>query len=193
MLVILDRDGVLTELIGHDIARPEDLRLLPGAARAVAWLNRSGVAVAVCTNQDVVGRGEVSVEMLNRIHAKLRQDLAAEGARVDALFSCIDDPKSPTPRHKPGCGMLEEAIACFKARPGQTPVIGDELTDLEAGMRLGCPRHLVRTGRGADTERHLPASILPVRVHDDLLAAVSSLFKRRPEPQPAKATRVRSR
>src|SRR5207253_6099089 len=70
-----------------------------------------------------------------RIHAKLRQNLAVDGARLDALFSCIDDPGTPTPRHKPGCGMLEEAIACFKASPGTTAVIGDKLTDLEADRK----------------------------------------------------------
>jgi D-glycero-D-manno-heptose 1,7-bisphosphate phosphatase len=193
LLAILDRDGVLTEAIGRDVTRPEDLRLLPGAARAVAWLNRAGVAVAVCTNQDVVGRGEIDVETLNRIHAKLRQDLSLEGARLDALFCCIDDPRFPTPKRKPGSGMLEEALACFGARPGRTPVIGDKLADLQAAHGLGCPRHLVRTGEGAATERQLPSQILPVRIHDCVFDAVSVLLRRRPEQQPVKASRARSR
>ena len=45
--------------------------LLPGAARAVRRLNRSGVRAVVVTNQPVVARGMCTEEELARIHARL--------------------------------------------------------------------------------------------------------------------------
>ena len=49
--LFLDRDGVLVEEVGY-LHRPEDVRLIPGTARAVALANRHGRAVVVVTNQD---------------------------------------------------------------------------------------------------------------------------------------------
>jgi D-glycero-D-manno-heptose 1,7-bisphosphate phosphatase len=174
-LVIIDRDGVLTKEIGRDVEKPDDLRLIPGAGEAIARLNGAGIRVALCSNQDVVGRGKIDMPQLLRIQERLDEHLAALGAKLDAVFYCTDNPDHPTPRHKPGCGMLEEAIALFGAAPRQTPVIGDQLSDLKAAATLGCPRHLVRTGEGAETEAKIDAKVAPVQVHDDLWAAVMSL------------------
>lgn len=175
-LVLLDRDGTITQEIGRDITHPDDIQLLPGADAAVAHLNRAGIKVVLCTNQDVVGRGEVDLETLREVNDRLLQKLTAAGARLDAIYECCDDPAHPTRRHKPGPGLLEEAIRDFGADPARTPMIGDEITDMEAAATLGCPRHLVRTGRGGQAERRVPAGILPVRVHDDILDAVTSML-----------------
>ncbi len=176
-LVMIDRDGVLNEDSTAYIKSPAELIMIPGSARAVARLNRAGTKVAVCTNQSVVGRGIIPMEMLERIHEKLARELAAEGARLDAIFMCTDHPDRPTRRRKPGPGMLEEALQKFRADPAETPMIGDNLRDLEAAAALGCPRHLVRTGYGASVQaKGLPDAVLPVRVHDDLAAAVTALL-----------------
>jgi len=176
-LVLLDRDGVLNEETPNYVKHPGELRLLPGAARAVARLNNAGIVVAVCTNQSCVGRGIIDEAMLERIHDTLRQELAREGARLDAVFACTDHPDRATRRRKPGPGMLEEALRRYSAIPAETPMIGDNLRDLQAATAAGCPRHLVRTGHGTAVQaKGLPPEILPVRVHDDLAAAVAALL-----------------
>ena len=176
-LVIIDRDGVLNEESAAYIKSPAELIMIAGAARAVARLNRAGIKVAVCTNQSVVGRGIIPMQMLDKIHERLTENLAADGARLDALFMCTDHPDQATRRRKPGPGMLEEALRRFQASAAETPMIGDSLRDLEAAAALGCPRHLVRTGHGARTQADgIPEKLLPVRVHDDLAAAVTALL-----------------
>jgi len=68
--------------------------------------------------------------------------------------------------------MLREALQQFGALPGQTPFIGDALRDLQAAAAAGCPRYLVRTGKGATTEAAgLPDSVNPVLVFHDLYDA----------------------
>jgi D-glycero-D-manno-heptose 1,7-bisphosphate phosphatase len=176
-LVLIDRDGVLNEDSPAYIKNPGELIMIPGSARAVARLNRAGLKVAVCTNQSVVGRGMIGLDMLDRINEKLAGELAREGARLDALFMCTDHPDRPTRRRKPAPGMLEEALRQFRADAAETPMIGDNLRDLEAAAAIGCPRHLVRTGYGAKVQAAgLPDSVLPVRVHEDLAAAVTALL-----------------
>ena len=176
-LVMIDRDGVLNDEIGGYIKSPADVRMIPGSARAVARLNRAGFKIAVCTNQSVVGRGYIGIEMLTRINETIADALRAEGAHWDAMFICTDHPDRATRRRKPGPGMLEEALQMFQADPAATPMIGDNLRDLEAALAVGAQRHLVRTGHGAKAQADgLPERVLPVRVHEDLAAAVTALL-----------------
>lgn len=176
-LVLLDRDGVLNEETPNYVKHPGELRLIPGSARAVARLNRAGIKVAVCTNQSAVGRGIIDAAMLGRIHEHLASELAREGGHIDDIFACTDPPWAATQRRKPGPGMLEEALRRYGANPADTPMIGDHVRDLEAAAAAGCSRHLVRTGHGAKAQAEgIPPALLPVRVHDDLAAAITALL-----------------
>ena len=176
-LVLLDRDGVINVDRPDSVKRVDELALIPGSAAAIARLNIAGIKVAVVTNQSVVGRGVISPRQLDVIHERLAEMLAGEGARLDALIVCTDPPGAPSQRRKPRPGMLIEALQRFAARPGETPMIGDDLRDLEAAHIAGCPRVLVRTGKGVATQAAgVPATLLPVAVHADLAAAVDALL-----------------
>jgi D-glycero-D-manno-heptose 1,7-bisphosphate phosphatase len=176
-LVLLDRDGVLNVDRTDSVKSPNELVLIPGAAAAVARLNKAGIMVAVATNQSIVGRGVISARQLDVIHQRLAEMLAHDGARLDALFVCTDPPGAPSQRRKPRPGMLIEALRRFSAQAHDTPMIGDDLRDLEAAQAAGCPRVLVRTGKGAATQAAgVPPALLPVAVHADLAAAVDALL-----------------
>jgi len=176
-LILLDRDGVLAEEVPNYVKHPGELKLIPGAAAALARLNRAGWRVAVCTNQSVVGRGIIPSAMLERIHEHLRDGLAREGGRIDAIFACTDPPWAATERRKPGAGMLREALSRFSAEPAATPMVGDSLGDMQAALKAGCPRVLLRTGHGARTQAAgLPPELAPVAVHADLAAYVAHLL-----------------
>ncbi len=178
-LVLLDRDGVLNEDRPDSVRRPGDLVLIPGAAAAVARLNGAGWRVVVVTNQAVVGRGLMTADTLDRVHRTLTDALAKAGAHLDAIVTCTDPPGRPSARRKPAPGMLLEALDRFDAGPETTPMIGDGLSDMEAATAAGCARLLVRTGKGAATERAgLPAALRPITVFDDLAAAVEHLLAR---------------
>jgi D-glycero-D-manno-heptose 1,7-bisphosphate phosphatase len=177
-LVLLDRDGVINHDRAESVRSPAELVLLPGSAEAIARLNAADVRVAVVTNQSVVGRGLISMQELDRIHAELKSRLAREGARLDALLCCTDPPDRASPRRKPGPQMLQEALRMFHAQAAETPMIGDDLRDLQAARAAGCRRVLVRTGKGAAVQAAgIPHELLPVSVRADLAAAVDSYLK----------------
>ena len=176
-LVLLDRDGVLNADRPDSVKSPAELLLLPGAAEAVRRLNEAGRLVVVCTNQGVVGRGVIDETMLDRIHDKLRAELARVRARLDALIHCSDSPERPGPRRKPAPGMLREAMARFRISAGETVMIGDSIVDLEAAAAAGCRRILVRSGKGRATQAAgIPGRLLPVAVYEDLAADVEALL-----------------
>lgn len=172
-LFLLDRDGVVVVNRRDNIKTPADLQLIAGAGPAIARLNRAGCTVAICTNQPEVARGILSQEQLNAIHEALEHMLAARDARVDLILCCGYDHKCP--RRKPSAGMLREALARYRAIPGETPFVGDQADDLKAAFHAGCKRVLVRTGLGPKTlAQGLPQYLAPVAVHDDLAAIVDA-------------------
>jgi D-glycero-D-manno-heptose 1,7-bisphosphate phosphatase len=174
-LVLLDRDGVLNHDRDDYIKSPDELVIYDGAPAAVARLNRAGIAVAVVSNQSVVGRGIITPAALDAIHASLTRHLAAAGAKLDALLFAPDHPDRATERRKPGPGMLREALAEFGVAPGDAVMIGDQPTDVEAARRAGVAFILVRTGKGRATEATLPPGGA-LAVFDDLAAAVDAVL-----------------
>jgi D-glycero-D-manno-heptose 1,7-bisphosphate phosphatase len=181
-LFLLDRDGVVVVNRKDNIKTPAGLVLIPGSAEGIARLNAAGIDVAICTNQPEVARGAMSREDLDAVHDALAAMLAAKGARLWRILSCICEHK--TPRMKPGGGMLREALVSYGARAAETPFVGDQADDLKAAFHAGCPRVLVRTGLGRKTLKEgLPDYVQPVAVYDDLAAVVEAhLGNRRNAP-----------
>jgi D-glycero-D-manno-heptose 1,7-bisphosphate phosphatase len=160
-LVLLDRDGTLNRKAaeGEYVTEPEALEVLPGAADAVRRLNDAGIAVAVVTNQRCVALGLVSEATLDRIHARLREELAAQGARVDAIYHCPHHAGTCECR-KPAPGLLALAAADFGVAAADAVMVGDSAGDVEAGRRFGARTIHLTTGssNASETARDLAAA-----------------------------------
>ncbi|MCS6802618.1 MAG: D-glycero-beta-D-manno-heptose 1,7-bisphosphate 7-phosphatase [Chloroflexota bacterium] len=148
--LFLDRDGTLNVEVNY-LSRPEDLVLIDGAAEALAEARRQGWAMVVITNQAGVGRGYFTLETLERIHAKLTDELARYEVALDGIYACIHHPDDGCRCRKPEPGMILTAAADLNIDPTQSWMIGDRASDLEAGRRAGCRTALVLTGYGAVT------------------------------------------
>lgn len=180
--VFLDRDGTINEELDY-LADPDRLALYPGAAEAIAALNAAGLPVVVITNQSGVARGRLDEETLARIHAALRERLAAAGARVDLILYCPHHPELGGERYRRDCacrkprpGMLEEAARRLDLDLARSWVVGDSARDLEAGAAVGARGILVATGKGADEYERLSAAGRAPERAADLAAAVRSIL-----------------
>ncbi len=177
MLVLLDRDGVINRDAKIGILRLEDFHLLPRVPEAIALLTKAGCKIAICTNQSAVGRGQLSMETLDAMHATLQHEVQKAGGHIDLFLHAADIPEKPTARRKPGPGMLLEAIERFGADPARTPMVGDMLRDMEAAHAAGCPRILVQSGKGTHTlEQGIPPVLEPVTVVADLMQAAEHIL-----------------
>lgn len=151
--VFLDRDGTLIEDI-HYLSDPAKVRLLPGVSEALRNLQSLGFATVVVTNQSAVGRGILTLQTLNEIHAELHRQLAEHHLRLDGLYYCATAPSSSDrttiddPDRKPGPGMLLRAANDLLLDLPNSWIIGDMLSDILAGKNAGLRGSiLVRTGR----------------------------------------------
>ncbi len=154
--VFLDRDGTLNEEVGY-LSRPEDLRLLPGAAAAVAALNAQGVPVVVVTNQSGIGRGYYGWKDFSAVMSRMGTLLALENAHVDAVYAAPHHEQgqgeygvADHADRKPNPGMLLRASEEHGLDLARSWMVGDKALDVEAGHRAGCRACLVRTGYGAE-------------------------------------------
>jgi D-glycero-D-manno-heptose 1,7-bisphosphate phosphatase len=175
LLVILDRDGVINRDSDEFIKSPDEFVPLAGSIEAIADLCRAGFRVVVASNQSGVGRGLLSVDTLERIHAKLRKAVAAAGGELAGIYYCPHAPNERCACRKPRPGLLLRIAAEFDVDLRGVPAVGDSARDLEAAAAVGAWPILVRTGNGRATERKLPGK-LDVAVCDDLRAAADTII-----------------
>lgn len=168
--LFLDRDGVIVEEVGF-LSRPEQLRLIAGAAAVIAAANRAGIPVIVVTNQSGVGRGLFGWEEYARVEAALAAQLAAAGAWLDAVLACPFHPAARPPyaaadhpARKPNPGMLLIAARQLPVALERSWIVGDRAADLAAGRNAGLAGGLhVATGFGAAAEERAAALALAER------------------------------
>lgn len=137
--VFLDRDGVLNEKMpeGRYVTHWMEFRLLPGVVEAIERLNRAGLRVIVVSNQRGVALGFYTTADVEAIHNGLQDLLQTHGAHVDGFYFCPHDKRQCNCR-KPLPGLFEQALAEFpEIRSATSIMIGDSLSDIEFGRRLG--------------------------------------------------------
>jgi histidinol-phosphate phosphatase family protein len=151
-IIFLDRDGTINVNYPHldDIERME---LLPGSADAIRRLRELGWPIAVVSNQAVVVRKACPPETVEAINARMLELLAEGGASVDGVYSCLHGPDDGCGCRKPGTELLENAAKVLGADLGRSFLVGDNWSDIKAGLKVGAKTILVQTGHGLDVER----------------------------------------
>ena len=140
--VFLDRDGTINEDPGY-LSDPGEFRILPTVVEGIRLLNEATFLVVVITNQSGVARGLLTLETLTSIHHRMETDLRAGGAQIDGIYYCPHHPDDGCDCRKPETGMLERAVHELGIDPGKSYFVGDRLTDIEAGQRIGCRTVLI--------------------------------------------------
>jgi D-glycero-D-manno-heptose 1,7-bisphosphate phosphatase len=172
--VFLDRDGTINEEMGY-INHLNRFVLLPGAALAIRFLNEAGVKVVVITNQSGAARGYFAPSLVDEVHEKLTALLAAQGARVDAIYSCLHGPDECCACRKPKPGLIEQAAHDLNLDLSSSYLVGDRYKDMETARNAGVKGLLVLTGYGRGEYEHQATSwpVPPAHVAGDLLEAAA--------------------
>jgi D-glycero-D-manno-heptose 1,7-bisphosphate phosphatase len=171
--VFLDRDGTINKEVAY-LSRVEDLILLPTVAEAIRQLNDRAIRALVVTNQSGIGRGLYRETDMLRIHAEIERRLAAEGSHLDGIYFCPHHPDEECDCRKPQSGMLVRAAREHGLDLTTSFVVGDKITDLQAGQRVGCQTVLVLTGYGEEEkDTTFPIDFIAA----DLLEAVTWIIR----------------
>jgi D-glycero-D-manno-heptose 1,7-bisphosphate phosphatase len=154
-IVFLDRDGTLIEDTGY-LGDPSAVRILPGAVEALRLLSGEGFLLAVVSNQAGLAKGKFTGPEMEAVHRRFVSAFAAEGVALDAVEYCVHHPEGSVEAYrracgcrKPGTGLAEEILQRLRV-PDSCPrfVVGDKMSDIGMGIRLGAATVLVGTGYG---------------------------------------------
>ena len=135
-VIFFDRDGTLIEdkIYLND---PEQVVYLPGVFEGLKKLRDFGYEFIIVTNQSGVPRGLVDHDNLMQIHKNIRTDFAKDGIDILNFYHAPFLVESNHHWRKPNPGMLEAGIKDFDVNISTAWMIGDRMTDVEAGHRAG--------------------------------------------------------
>jgi D-glycero-D-manno-heptose 1,7-bisphosphate phosphatase len=136
--VFLDRDGVIVipEFRDGRSFAPrtlEGFRLYPDAPSSLQRLKRAGFLLAVITNQPDVGHGLIPRAEVDAMHEIMARELP-----VDTIKACFHQQGDRCDCRKPKPGMILEAAGELGVDLKQSFMVGDRISDVEAGRAAGC-------------------------------------------------------
>jgi D-glycero-D-manno-heptose 1,7-bisphosphate phosphatase len=147
--IFLDRDGVINRKApeGSYIANLSEVELLPGSLEAIAKLCSDGWLVFLVTNQRGIARGMISEQSAEEIHHWLSEQVSRTGGRITEVYVCPHDYVDLCNCRKPNPGMLLQAAREHSIDLEHSWMVGDSLSDMQAGRAAGCKTAYLGQGK----------------------------------------------
>jgi D-glycero-D-manno-heptose 1,7-bisphosphate phosphatase len=143
-LLLLDRDGVLNEMVVdpehgtiNSPLHPDQVTLRPGVGASLMRLRALGYLPVVVTNQPAASKGLTTRSNLESVHARVLDLIEKDGGRIEKSYICFHRSEEACACRKPKTGLLESAHADFPLPKSTAWMVGDGMTDIEAGVRFG--------------------------------------------------------
>ncbi|MFA6431489.1 MAG: D-glycero-beta-D-manno-heptose 1,7-bisphosphate 7-phosphatase [Candidatus Margulisiibacteriota bacterium] len=177
--VFLDRDGTIIEDLGY-VSSPDQVKFIPGSIAVIKTLNQAGYKVVVITNQSGVARGLFPEGMVHSVDKKINKELLSGGAYVDHFYYCPHHPehghypyRTECECRKPHDGLIRKAAKDLNIDLSASFMIGDKVTDIEAGQKAGVKTIFVLTGHGEKEKNTFKKA--PDHISKDLKDAIDHI------------------
>lgn len=156
--IFLDRDGTIN-IDKNYLYKIEEFEFVEGAVEGLKILYDLGYKLIVVTNQAGIGRGYYTEEDLKKLNNYMEEKLLQEGIKIEKCYYCPHHAEHGMGKYKIDCecrkpkpGMLLEGIKEFNINPKKSYMIGDKLSDAEAGINAGVKPIIVKTGKEITNE-----------------------------------------
>jgi len=184
--IFLDRDGTINVQPSWRTG-PEELLPFPGAAQALRRLQDAGYVLAAISSQSCVGYGFATHTVVDAVFDKLARDLWCEAQVCWSAFAysvgagshAVHETLADTSTAKPSPVMLQQLAERLQLDLSRSYMVGDNLSDLQAGLAAGAQPVLVQTGHGTRVEPQLAQhpELARTWVCDDLTALAARLLE----------------
>ncbi|MFH1761177.1 MAG: HAD family hydrolase [bacterium] len=185
--IFLDRDGVIIDDVDLLIDR-NMISILPGVPEALGDLHSAGFLLVSVSNQTVIARGLATESAVKAINRQINSLLIKSGGYpMDNFYFCPHHPQAALPRYRIDCecrkpkpGLLLNAAKELNINLKTSYMIGDRISDINAGHAAESKTILVETGRHLKRpiiSDHLDLSIKPDYTCANLLQASKIILK----------------
>jgi len=177
-MIGIDRDGVILEW-KNVIKRFEDVKYINGSLEAIRKLRMKGHKMFMFSDQPNISRGLMNDNDVQNIMNNMMNQFGQSGIfSIDGfLYNQSDDSRDPYA--KPNVGMLSRSKNEMGMDWTGGYYVGDTIEDIKMAIKFGVTPVLVRTGKGAKTEKEyfkgMNNKYEGVKVFDNLLSFVDSL------------------
>ena len=139
-IAFLDRDGVINSSKPNNgyVGSLKHFKWVPGAIKAVKFLNEKNYKVVVVSNQSGVARGFFTIKDVKTIHSYIQKTLKENEAKIDKFYFCpfhkdgiIKKYKKNSALRKPNIGMFRLAQKKWNIDKKNSFMIGDQKTDIQ--------------------------------------------------------------
>ena len=133
----LDRDGIINErLIGEYVKSINEFVFIEDFFNLLIKIKENNYLAILISNQQGVGKEIMTKDDLDNIHVYMQDVLFSKTKYyLDDIFICTSLASENDYRRKPNPGMILEAIEKYDIDPNQSFMVGDSLSDIEAGNK----------------------------------------------------------
>ncbi len=156
--IFLDRDGVIIKDM-HYLSNPEEVKLESGIKNLMQIAFDNCIPVFVVTNQSGIARKKFSWNDYFNVTNRMLDIIGSPNPIVGIYSNCHIEAKNNNWR-KPNPGMILKAAEQFKINLKESYLIGDRITDLQAGVNAGIGNvvHLL-TGHGLNEREEVKNNV----------------------------------
>ena len=148
--IFLDRDGTLNPDPGY-INNILDYNFYDFTLPALKMMSKNYNRFCIVSNQSGVARGLIQINSLNTINDFIREKFSENSISLLDIYMSFDHPDNASTNRKPGAGMFLKAKKEYNLKLSKCLMVGDSISDMEAGINLGMETMLVLTGKGHKT------------------------------------------
>lgn len=148
--IFLDRDGTIN-VEKHYMYRVEDFEFEQNAVAGLQELSKK-FSLIIVTNQTGIYKNLYSVDEFNTLQMHLMNKLTRCGVEILGYAACPHGYECKSCR-KPGNKMLEYFLAKYCLDRSKSWMIGDKISDIQAGKSSNLQTALVKTGYGINESK----------------------------------------
>ena len=134
--LILDRDGVINIDYGH-VHEIENFEFIRGIFDLCSYFIKLNYIIIIITNQAGIGKRIYTEEQFQSLDKWMIRKFKEKSVVISKTYFCTHLPEDNCFCRKPNPGMIIAAITEFNLDPNKSILIGDKITDIEAGRAAG--------------------------------------------------------
>jgi D-glycero-D-manno-heptose 1,7-bisphosphate phosphatase len=145
--LFLDRDGTLIREC-HFLRDPGKIFFEYGAIDGLLLFQNAGYRLVIVSNQSGIARSLITYSELESITSRISELLGQENITIDSWHYCPHLPNQGCFCRKPSTALFQDADKLHPVDWHHSLMVGDKISDIEAGIALGLRPALVTTGYG---------------------------------------------